>query len=81
MGEGVMEVETGAAGAVLKGSVVSGSIFTGWEAVGGSLPVAVDGARVVARLLNGSSFSVPPAHKMKQNCSQAAETTSYWMLP
>lgn len=80
MGEGVMEVETGAAGAMLKGSVVSGSIFTGWEAVGGSLPVAVDGARVVARLQNGSFFSVPPAH-MKQNCSQAAETTSYWMLP
>lgn len=68
VGEGEMEVETGTAGAALEGNVVSGSTFTGWETVDRPLPVAVDGAKVVDRLPNGSSFAVPPAHKTRRNC-------------
>lgn len=66
VGEGEMEVETGTAGAELEESVVSCSIFTGWETTGRPPPPPVDGARLVDKLLNGSSFSVPPARKMKQ---------------
>ena len=63
VGEGETEVATSAAGAV-DGRVLSCSIVAGWELVGGgALPVVVDGAKVVARLLNGSYFSAPPAHK------------------
>ena len=72
-----MEVETGTEGAALEESVVSGSIFAGWETSARLLPVAVDGARVVDRLPNGSSFFVPPAQKTKQLDTYISAIESY----